>query len=164
MKQIILTISTLLIFILPLAACSSQKPQNIISNELGIDASSGNEVSSFDNHGGFHGDGTAYIALSFSDNTVLEQIQESTQWQAFPLDETVQALVYGVSDATSRVGPFLYDENGNPLVPGISNGYYLLIDRHTDKEKNILNRSSFNFTLGLYDTDTNTLYYCEFDT
>lgn len=80
MKQIILTISTLLIFILPLTACSSQKPQNIISNELGIDASSGNEVSSFDNHGGFHGDGTAYIALSFSDNTVLEQIQESTQY------------------------------------------------------------------------------------
>ena len=160
MKRVVSAISTLLIFVFLLTACGSQKPQDVISNELGIDVSSGSEVSSSDSHGGFHGDGTAYIALSFPDNTVLDQIEESTQWKTFPLDRTVQALVYGVSDATSSVGPFLNDGNGNPIVPGISNGYYLLIDRHSDKKKGILNRSSFNFILGLYDTDTIVMYYC----
>ena len=164
MKRAILSISTLLVFAFLLTACGSQKPQDIISNGLGIDASSGSEVSSSDNHGGFHGDGTIYIALYFPDNTVLEQIEESTQWKAFPLDRTVCTLVYGVSDSTSSVGPFLNDGQGNSLVPVIRNGYYLLIDQHSDKGTDILHRGSFNFTLGLYDTDTNTLYYCKLDT
>lgn len=164
MKQIILSISTLLIFAFILTACSSQGLQNDISNELGIDVSSGNEISNFDNHGGFHGDGTTYIALSFSDNKVLEQIEASNQWDDFPLDETAKTLVYGISDEISRIGPFLNDGNGNSLAPEIQNGYYLLIDRHTDTETDILNRRSFNFTLGLYDTDTDTLYYYKLDT
>lgn len=89
-------------------------------------------------------------------------------WSEFPLDDTVQTLVYGVSDETSRTGPFLSDQEGNPLVPDIQNGYYLLMDRQGQKElaagADILHRSSFNFTLGLYDTDTNTLYFCQLDT
>lgn len=164
MKQIILPISTLLVFAFILNACGSQGLQSAISNELGIDASSGNEIFYFDNHGGFHGDGTTYIALSFPDNKVLEQIEASAQWDDFPLDETAKTLVYGISDEISRIGPFLNVGNGNPLAPEIQNGYYLLIDRHRDKETDILNRSSFNFTLGIYDTDTDTLYYCKFDT
>lgn len=162
MKRIVLSVSVLLIF--TLAACGSRKPQNIISNEFGIDVSGGSKISSSDNHGGFHGDGVTYIALSFSDHTVLEQIEESNDWNKFPLDETVRALAYGISNSANSVGPFLNDGNGNSLVPGIQNGYYRLIDRHTDQKKDILNRCSFNFTLGLYDTDTDTLYYCKLDT
>ena len=94
----------------------------------------------------------------------MEQIKASAQWGDFPLDGIVKALVYGISDETSSIGPFLNDGNGNPLVPEILNGYYLLIDRHTDKETDILSRRSFNFTLGLYDADTDTLYYCKLDT
>ncbi|MCI8375531.1 MAG: hypothetical protein HFI29_08860 [Lachnospiraceae bacterium] len=164
MKRIILAACTLLILTFFLTACGSQKPQDIVSEELGIDASDGSKISYFDNHGGFHGDGTAYIALSFADHTVLDQIETSTPWKSFPLNETVKTLVYGISDKTSRIGPFLNDGNGNSLVPEIKNGYYLLIDRHTDKSTDILTRSSFHFTLGLYDTDTDTLYYCELDT
>lgn len=110
------------------------------------------------------GDGTSHIILRFSDHAVLEQIKRNSNWKPFPLDKAVQALVYGISDGTSSMGPFLNDGNGNPLVPEIKNGYYLLIDRNTDKETDILNRSSFNFTLGLYDADTNTLHYCQLDT
>lgn len=164
MKQMILSIGTLFIFVVLLTACGSPKPQNTVSNELGIDVSSGDEISASDSHGGFHGDGTTYIVLNFSDNKVLEQIEANTQWKKFPLDETVKALVYGISNEAGSIGPFLNDGNGGPLVPEIRNGYYLLIDRHTDKGTDILSRGSFNFTLGLYDTDTDTLYYCEFDT
>lgn len=164
MKKIILLVGSLLIFAFLLTACGPQETQNIISNDLGIDVSSGNEISNSDTHGGFHGDGTTYIALSFSDNNVLDQIKASAQWEYFPLDRTVKTLIYGISDETSGIGPFLNDGNGNPLVPEIRNGYYLLIDRHTGKGTDILNRGSFNFTLGLYDTDTDTLYYCKLDT
>lgn len=69
-----------------------------------------------------------------------------------------------MEDGTSKEGPFLADENGEPVVPEIQNGYYLLIDRHSDTKSNILERGSFNFTVGLYDTDNNTLYCCKLDT
>ena len=51
--------------------CKSESGQNIVSKALGIDVSSGNEVSSYDTHSG-NGDGTSCIALSFNDDTVLE--------------------------------------------------------------------------------------------
>lgn len=36
--------------------------------------------------------------------------------------------------------------------------------RQEDKSENILKRSSVNFTLAVYDTKTNTLYFAEIDT
>lgn len=153
-----------IIILITLTACGSKSPQDIVSDELGINVETGIELSNSDTHGGFNGDGTSCIVLSFSDDTVLNEIKENSEWKQFPLDETVQALVYGISDESSSIGPFLNDGNGNALVPEVKNGYYLLIDRHTDKETDILSRASFNFTVGLYDTDTDTLYYCELDT
>lgn len=160
----ILYVLTVIIIIFTLSACGSRSSQDIVSNELDINASAGIELSNEDTHGGFHGDGTTYIALSFDDDTVLDEIKENSNWNAFPLDKTVQALVYGISDETGSIGPFLTDGNGNVLVPEITNGFYRLIDRHTDKGTDILSRTSFNFTVGLYDTDTNTLYFCKLDT
>lgn len=143
--------------LLALSACGTGDPGNEISRVLDIDLTGGKEVSSFDTHGGFHGDGTSCVVIRFEDDTVLEEIGSRADWKAFPLDETVRTLVYRVSD-------LLHDENGDPLVPEIQNGYYLLIDRHGDKSQDILNRASFNFTLALYDADTDTLYYCKLDT
>ena len=151
-----------------LVACGSKNIQTIISKELGIDVSDGNKVTCSDRHRGFHGDGVAYITLSFSDEKTLERIKDAAEWKRFPLDETVKALVYGVSDRDSTMGPFLTDEEGNALIPEIQNGYYLLIDRQAEPGKaeraDILRRSSFNFTLGIYDTDTDMLYFCKLDT
>lgn len=165
-KYIIVTAMVILTFVL--TACDSTGYQKTISKELGIDVSSGNELSYSDDHGGFHGDGTTFVSLRFSDEKVLEQIKENTNWKAFPLDDTVRALVYGVSDETSSIGPFLTDNEGGPLVPDIQNGYYILIDRQVEGEQatgaDILHRNSFNFTLGIYDVDTNILYFCELDT
>lgn len=163
MKKIVLAL-TVLFVTFAFVACTSKSVQDTVSAELGIDVSSGEEVSASDTHDGFHGDGVSSVALSFCDSTVLDEIKENSEWKPFPLDETVQALVYGLKDETSSIGPFINDGNGNPLVREIQNGYYILIDRQEDQERNILNRSSFNVTVGLYDTDTNTLYYCTLDT
>lgn len=167
MKKIISSTVILLLSIFMLTACGSKSTQDTVSKELGIDVSSGKEVSNYDTHSG-NGDGTSYVVLSFSNDTVVAEIQSNSSWKSFPLDETVETLVYGVSDETISVGPYLSDDEGNALVPKIQNGYYLLIDRQVESEKasrvDILQRPSFNFTLGLYDTDTNTLYFCKLDT
>ena len=64
-----------------------------------------------------------------------------------------------------QTGPYLTGEEWDPLVPEIREGYYRLIDRHAQAgESDILDRHSFNFTLALYDTETDTLYFCELDT
>ena len=160
-------IGIVLVFVFSLAACGSQEPQEIVSEALGVDASTGSTMSSMDTHSG-NGDGTSFVVLHFDGDEMIKQIKADAAWQPFPLDETVQTLVYGVSDATSSIGPFLTDEDGKALVPEIENGYYRLIDRQVEEDTatgaDILNRASFNFTVGLYDTDTNTLYCCELDT
>ena len=160
-------IGIVLVFVFSLAACGSREPQEIVSEALGVDASTGSTMSSMDTHSG-NGDGISCIVLHFDGNEMIKQIEADNAWQPFPLDETVQTLVYGVSDAESSIGPFLTDEDGKALVPEIKNGYYRLIDRQVEQDTatgaDILNRASFNFTVGLYDTDTNMLYCCELDT
>ena len=163
MKKIVFAL-TVLFVLFAFAACSSESVQDTVSAELGIDISGGEELSASDTHSGFHGYGVSSVALSFSDSSVLDEIEGNAEWKPFPLDETVQALVYGVKDETSSIGPFINDGNSNPLVREIQNGYYILIDRQEDQERNILDRPSFNVTVGLYDTDTNTLYCCTLDT
>lgn len=157
-----------------LTACSRQTAQESVSAALDLDASAGEVLFREDDHGGFHGDGMTLIELHFMDEEVLDQIRDSAEWKAFPLDETVQALVYGVTrthedgSVTESVGPYLTDEDGAPLVPEIRKGYYRLIDRQAEEGKatgaDILHRASFNFTLGLYDTEKDILYFCEMDT
>ena len=75
-----------------------------------------------------------------------------------PSDETVQALLYG------DYSGFVCDENGNSLIPEIKNGYSLLIDKQNETLTNMLERASFNFILGIYDADTDILYFYELDT
>lgn len=168
MKRLFLTLP-LIALLFSLTACGSGgSSQAAISQELDVDVSSGQVLSFEDSHGGFHGDGTAFVVLSFPDDRVLREIEEAPQWKPLPLDRTVKALAYGVSDAAGSTGPFLTDGGGNPLLPEIQRGYYLLIDRQADSGSatvaGILDRSSFNFTLSLYDADTQTLYYCRMDT
>ncbi len=163
MKRLIPVIGILLAFAFLLTACGPDKTQNAVSEALGLDVSVGNVVSDYDTHSG-NGDGASCIAIRFDDAAILEEIKKNAQWKSFPLDETVQALVYGVSDKTNSIGPFLNDGAGKPLVPAIQSGCYLLIDRHADQQTDILERYSFNFSLGLYDADTNTLYFCRLDT
>ena len=167
MKRLLILVSISMVALFTLAACGSKTVQDSISKELGLSVSGGKEVSNFNTYSG--GEGRSCIAISFDDDTVLEEIKGNSEWKAFPLDETMQTLIYGLEDETGgKSGPFLSDDQQNALVPDIQNGYYILIDRHAEKDKptgaDILNRGSFNFTAGLYDTDTDTLYFCKLDT
>lgn len=166
MKKKVIAIS--IIVVLLLIAFFPDSDSNAYAADLGLNVSSGKILSHSDSHGGFHGDGLTYTVIRFSDNAVLSQIQASQNWKKYPLDDTVAALVHGatyVKGSTSfHYGPALVSNTGEPLLSAIKNGYYLLIDRHTEQDSSILERSSKNFSLGIYDTDTNTLHYCELDT
>ena len=164
----LLLASVLLVF--TLTACGSEDPAEEISRALHIDVSAGEEISSSDTHGGFHGDGISCVALQFPDSQVADAIAANAAWTPLPLDETAQALAYGVTREDGgevfSAGPYLTDDSGDPLLPGIANGFYRLIDRHSDAGdgQNLLERASLNVTLAVYDADSDTLYFCEMDT
>ena len=148
----------LLIFSLILGSCSLgmlfRNPLKLVSEELGLNVSSGTVISDTDTHGGFLGDGYTVMSISFGNDSVLESISKDGRWQEFPLDETMNALVYD----------YLRDDDGNTLIPEINNGWHILIDHQTDQDTPILDRYSFNYTVGLYDTVRDILYYGRFDT
>ncbi len=148
-KRLFVALAALLL----LAGCTVQDVRSKISRELGIDVSKGTITSSYDTHGGWLGDGTSCFAIQFEGGAVLEEIRSSLEWSEFPLDDTVRALVSMMNGSEEH-----------PIIPEIQNGYYRLIDRQNDATADILHRYSFNFTLGLYDTDTNILYFCTLDT
>ena len=163
MKKIAIVLVAAIICV-SLVACGKETPQEIVSRELGVDVSGGTEISYEDTHGGFHGDGDTIITLKFDDNSVTDAIKGNSKWREFPIDETTQALVYGLEKENCQYGPFLNDGMGNALIPEIQNGYYILLDRQPETDTDILERYSFNFTVGLYDSDTNIMYFYELDT
>lgn len=151
----------LLVLTLFLNGCSSSgNAESIVSESLSIDVSGAEEITDADSHEGLHNDGTTYIILKFKDNRLSEQIKGNSQWHSLPMDRKTETLAYGISDREKSIGPYL----GDIELPEIQNGYYRLIDRHEENDTDILERTSFNFTLGIYDTDTKTLYFCEIDT
>ena len=155
MKKAVVIICTIVIFAFSLIGGGDK---DMVAYNLKLNVSSGEVAESFDTHGGFNGDGVTFAKIKFSDDSALTQIENNNVWTPLPSDETVQALLYG------DYSGFVCDENGNSLIPEIKNGYSMLIDKQDKSLTNMLERASLNFVLGVYDTDTNTLYYYELDT
>lgn len=169
-KKLLSAIVGILVLFLLSACQGSRSPEEKVSDVLGIDISSGTINTSSDSHGGFHGDGQLFISISFPDDQIAEELSEKNAWCSLPLSETLTALVYGIQTKTSKTGPYLKDQGGDPLFPEIRYGYYYFIDRQPSQnasghdDTNILDRYSLNFTIAIYDMETNTLYYAELDT
>ena len=151
-----------------LGGCGEAGVRDAAAALPGIDVSSAAVLAEEDSHGGFHGDGTAFLCFDCSGTDIADQIAGSESWTPFPLDDTVRTLVYGIEDETAKMGPYLSDEDGKPRIPEIEKGYYFLTDRQAEEGKaagaDLLHRASLNFTLGIYDSDTDILYYFEMDT
>lgn len=115
----------------------------------------------FDTHGGLLGDGLYYLILDCSEKqeTALKKVQD---WKPLPLSENLNRMLYGG-------GSYSYGLAGETHIPKIENGYYLFKDRHSESTDSsddtaLFDRYSFNFSVGIYDTDTDRLYYLAFDT
>ena len=152
-----------------LSACSvnENKAVSTVEKALQIDLPKGTVLTNSDTHSGFHGDGTTFFVIQF-DNDALEDSLKNANWKTFPANETTQAILYGLKSDQTQLGPYLTDSDGNSLVPEVKNGYYWLCDRQTEEGKatgaDLLHRSSFNFSIAVYDSDQNILYYGEVDT
>lgn len=163
----------ILICVCMLCMVGCSKPGSI-TNEISeiIEVNLGNVeyVTRIDTHGGFHGDGSTIISMQLPSESVLEQIQNNANWNSLPLTENLTAVLYGITEGNSTIGPYItVDDTRNPAVPEITNGYYFFLDRHSQStdsrdDTNVLSRASFNLTIAIYDCDTEMLYYLEFDT
>ena len=124
-----------------------------ISHTLGAEISRGQLLDHQDTHGGFHGDGKTFVTIRAD-----VRIPDSRFWHPLPATKNI-------ADAIA----LCIDENHTPLIPEIQNGWYFFRDRHSESidpssDAAIHQRSSWNFTLGVYDSDRNILYYFELDT
>ena len=108
-----------------------------------------------DTHGGFHGDGTYNLILDCSGNSNRAH-EIIKNWEKLPLSDNLESVIYG--NFTKEIN-----------WPTIRNGVYKFIDRHSEStnkldDTNLLSRHSFNFSIAVYDLDTDILYYFEMDT
>lgn len=158
-KVVIVTIVTCLF----LSSCRITGSEQ--DNYLGFNPNAFTVVEEEDTHGGFHGDGSCYLILDCSRNT--EHAKKITQdWKQLPLTENLQLAMYG-----GEKNGVQYDYNFAEEAhwPIIRNGVYKFVDRHSEAvdksdDTNLFSRYSFNFSIALYDLDTNILYYFEMDT
>ncbi len=129
-----------------------------LGRKLGIGLPAPQSWESKDDHGGFHGDGLRQDVLQFSpeDGEVVEKRIKSRGdlWNPGPFDDYLGGVVYAGGHGAK--------EAGWPRNP--ENAYWFFKDRHNQKEKILTERHSWNYTAALFDTDTDTLYYLEFDT
>ncbi len=159
MKKVISAVCIIVVLAFLLGSCGYNDYRSKISKALGIDIPSGAPMKSVDTHGGFNGDGATWVSVGFtSDKNPTEQIKNNHDWKPLPLDEVADVLAHDLK--------IQLDDGEATLMPEVENGYYIVIDRHSQKNENddILGRTSYNFTMAIYDTDANILYYCEFDT
>ncbi len=122
-------------------------------------------VAENDTHGGFLGDGDYYLILDCSDNTekALENIEG---WKRLPMSENLELLMFGGEKNGEAYG-YMLSEYAH--MPRIENGFYFFEDRFDGAENpcddsELLSRYSFNFSLAVYDCDTNLFYFFAFDT
>ena len=56
-------------------------------------------------------------------------------------------------------------EEAENFLKSLKTDKFLVAIKNLENENDdILGRASYNFTIAIYDTDANILYYCEFDT
>lgn len=161
----------LLLALAVLSACASDgRTEGLtleeLSQTLSVDLSQATVTEEEDTHGGFQGDGERWVVVSLEED--VSSALEEAGWQELPLPQPLEAAVYGVTEEAGgqsiSEGPYFQRE-----IPRISDGYYFFRDRHsqaadpTDPSE-LLERASFNFTVALYDRDSQTLYYGELDT
>ena len=145
------------------------------SEKTGLSLRHARLISETDTHGGFHGDGLALFVYGLEDDSMLEEIKNSPEWKSLPFGKMEEVFLYGVhaveEDGMERQdGPyFVFNNQREPIVPRIENGFVKVIDRHSEGNgqtdcETIFERASINLTVMIYDTDEKLLYICDMDT
>lgn len=159
MKKKILILCLLLITVLAIVGCS------------GVDTCFGFRETDFtvfqaeDSHGGFQGEGTTAVILDCSENRE-KALELVAGWKELPLSENLSLMFYG----GERDGVhYAYNFADQANMPKVEHGFYCFQDRHSkstdsSSDAEIFDRGSYNFSLAVYDSDTDRFYYFELDT
>lgn len=148
--------------LLCLTCLSCGTPDRGLEQDFAFDPSDYSVVDELDTHGGFHGDGYRYIILDCSQNAdkARDIVKE---WKSLPLSEPLQEVMYD-----SENGGYHFAEE--TMWPIFENDVYKFVDRQASlgedrgNDSALLDRYSFNFSIAVYDMDSDFLYYFEMDT
>lgn len=159
-KKSVIIISVLAILVILLVVEFKVSEYRRMAMDIGIYVPVSCEMYYKDTHAGFHMDGEVYARVYFSNGQAkrfIKKIKENEHWNNLPMDAEFQEEV-------------TIDKYGDNMeLPIIENGYWFFLDRHSEAinkydEKAIYDRYSYNYTVAIFDTDTNILYYYELDT
>lgn len=160
-KLIILTTCVILVFSLTACSIGEDTPKDY----FGFCKEDFTILDEVDTHSGFHGDGSYYLILDCSKNK--EKATEIlSEWIELPISENLELIMYGGEKDGISYG---YNLAKEAEIPKIENGYYYFYDRHSESADSkdtsaLFDRGSFNFSFAIYDSDTDKMYYFEFDT
>lgn len=151
-----------------MTGCFSTSIDKEISRSLSIELPLEVTIHHKDDHGGFHGDGVTIANVQFEDGAAedfLSQIQRNIDWKPTPLSENIKLELYGGEKGNTYYSSDLAVQNE---MPEDIKGYWVFIDRYDSEDKitngeELFSRSSKNYTLGIYDTEKNKLYYYQYD-
>lgn len=157
-----MTVGVLVLCILVTITSPRYKASKILSTDLPRPVA----TQWYDDHGGFFGDGELYGTLVFnaSDGKALEKhLQSQETWHALPPTEDLEILLYGGEKNGMNYVSRLADGWNAPKV---TKGYYYFYDRfhNTSMDDQLLDAYALNVTVGLYDSERETLYVMTFDT
>ena len=87
---------------------------------------------------------------------ILKKIQNNEHWHELPMDSLLQKYI------NERVDDEI-------TIPIVNNGYWFVLDRNSMAINeycydHIFSRGCLNYTVAVYDTDENILYYFREDT
>ena len=142
--------------------CTLNNKKEYISNVIETNLDNCKILNDNDSHAGFLGDGD-YFAKIICSEKEINQIK--SKWKKLPLQDEIQGVM-NIKQCNNDGCKDVYEKYN---IPNIKNGYYYFYDRHKDamngRNSEELNmRSSYNFSIGIYDNDNKILYYYELDT
>lgn len=159
----------LLTSVLFLSGCHLLTINHRISESTGIPIPDSIGIDYEDTHGGFHGDGETLAIVKFDGDTaqsVRAEILEQADWKRLPLTESLGVMMYG---GVKNGITYAYEYAELLQMPHIENGYWYFEDRQIEsglsrEGQDLFPRASQNFTIAIYDLNTDILYYLEVDT
>ncbi len=169
----------LIFFLFPLSYCSPQPKtpkEERIESALCLNVDHGENavtILAYENtHGGFLGDGDTYAELQYA-APITETVAASPCWLPLPMPENALRLLFdweaedGIHGGhmsreftPPETGYWFYSNDYDPTYQGNKTYLYEIDPQVYDYG---LNGYSNNFTVAWYDTDTDRLYYYEYD-
>lgn len=126
-----------------------------VAEELNTDIPPGILEESYYSYGGFPSDGESYMRLRFAPEegqAFCETLSKNEDWQPTPLAEELVPLL---GDG------FINREKLR--IPPVEQGFWFFYDRYNGTKTLPPEGRSFNYTLAVFDSDTYTLYYYEWN-